>query len=65
MAIIIMVVLAAIAVPSYKNLGAGSALRGAASELVAAVCTDSCITCPAHGSVSGSIMTAGSKIGGK
>lgn len=38
-AIIIMVVLATIAVPSYKNLGAGSALRGAASELVAALNT--------------------------
>jgi hypothetical protein len=37
-----------------------------AIDLAASVCTDSCITCSAHGSVIGSItMTAGSKIGGK
>ena len=36
-AIIILVVLASVAVPSFRNAGAGNALRGAASELVAAL----------------------------
>ncbi|WP_156493017.1 Tfp pilus assembly protein FimT/FimU, partial [Alcanivorax sp. HI0003] len=38
-AIIILVVLASVAVPSFRNAGAGNALRGAASELVAALNT--------------------------
>ncbi|MGK0404279.1 MAG: type IV fimbrial biogenesis protein FimT [Alcanivorax borkumensis] len=38
-AIIILVVLGSIAVPAFRNVGAGNSLRGAASELVAALGT--------------------------